>query len=252
MNIWQMIMLVGAGILGGMANAMAGGASLFTFPAMLAAGLPPVIANATNSFALLPGNSIGAYADRERIPPRNRAMATALALAIFGGLCGAALLLATSTRIFALLIPALIGAATLIFTFSTAIRKFLTRQLSGHEHPKLRLVMVMAAAIYNGFFGAGVGVIFLASLMATGHEDLRAANAFKNLLAFLSNIGGIVIFLMAGSISWPQGFVMMAGTTAGGLLGGTLMKILPTAVVRWVITICGTVMTAIYVYRFWL
>ena len=252
MNIWQMIMLIGAGILGGMANAIAGGASLFTFPAMLATGLPPVIANATNSFALLPGNCIGAFADRERIPQRSSAMMVALGLAVLGGLCGAALLLATSTHIFSLLIPALIGAATLIFTFSTAIRKFLTQRLSGHEHPKLRLVMITGAAIYNGFFGAGVGVIFLASLMATGREELRGANAFKNLLAFLSNVGGIIIFLAAGSISWPQGFVMMAGTTAGGFLGVTLTKILPATVVRWVITICGSMMTAIYVYRYWL
>lgn len=253
MQLWTIALLIAAGILGGLANSMAGGASLFTFPAMLSVGLSPVTANATNSFALLPGNGLGALADRESFPPRTTLFWAALAAAVLGGLCGALLLLATSTRIFGLLVPALIGGATLIFTFSKQIRGALTKALAGAEaHPSLRLVLLYVAAIYNGYFGAGVGVIFLAMLTATGHEELRMANAFKNALAFISNIGGVLIYLLSGAISFPHGFIMMIGAAIGGIAGGRLVKVLPPQLVRNIITICGCVMTCVYVYRYWL
>nr|WP_281432927.1 sulfite exporter TauE/SafE family protein [Aestuariivirga litoralis] len=244
--------MIVAGILGGLANSMAGGASLFTFPAMLFIGLPPVTANATNSFALLPGNSLGAIADRESFPPRTALFWAAIALAVAGGLCGAILLLATSARVFALLVPALIGAATLIFTFSKQIRLGLSALMEGEAHPTLRLVLLFIAAIYNGYFGAGVGVIFLATLAATGHETLRTTNAFKNALTFMSNIGGVVIYLFSGAISFHHGLIMMIGAGIGGLSGGKLVKVLPPQLVRGIITACGCVMTLVYVYRFWL
>lgn len=250
--MWQIIMLVVAGVFGGMANAMAGGASLFTFPAMLATGLSPIIANATNSFALLPGNSIGAFSDRGQIPAADKHFWSALILAAFGGLVGALLLLATSPKVFELLVPALIGAATFIFIFAKQVRAALMSMIHGTEHPKLRLALVWLAAIYNGFFGAGVGVIFISVLLATGHEELRKANAFKNLLSFTSNIGGVVIFLLSAKISWPQGIVLMLGAALGGFIGGNLIKVLPSHVVRGIIGTCGCVMTAVYVYRFWL
>ena len=252
MYFWQGVLLIIAGVLGGMANSMAGGASLFTFPAMLGVGLSPITANATNSFGLLAGNSFGAYVDRERIPPRSVLFWAALLLATLGGLCGAALLLATTPRIFSLLVPALIGLATVIFAFSSIIRTKLSALLSGEQPNGLRLGMIFVAAIYNGFFGAGVGVIFLAVITATGHEDLRNANAFKNLLALISNIGGVMIFLASDKISWPHGLVLMAGAAMGGFAGGKLVKVLPALLVRRVITACGCVMTATYIYRFWL
>src|ERR1700742_2013813 len=115
MAFWTVALLVAAGILGGLANSIAGGASLITFPAMMSLGLSPVTANATNSFALLPGNGLGAIADRESFPPRTPLFWAAIMVAVLGGLCGAFLLLATSTKVFSLLVPALIGAATLIF-----------------------------------------------------------------------------------------------------------------------------------------
>ena len=253
MQLWTVALLVAAGILGGLANSIAGGASLITFPAMLSIGLNPVTANATNSFALLPGNGLGALADRESFPPRTGKFWSAIAVAVAGGLCGAILLLATSTRVFGLLVPALIGAATLIFTFSKQIRGGLAAALKGAEgHPAVRLVLLFVAAIYNGYFGAGVGVIFLAMLTATGHEELRTANAFKNALAFISNIGGVLVYLLSGAISFQHGFIMMVGAAIGGLAGGRLVKVLQPQLVRNIITACGAVMTCVYVYRFWL
>jgi uncharacterized protein len=251
-NVWHVLTLVVAGVVGGLANSMAGGASLFTFPALLSVGLNPIQANATNSFALLPGNSLGAYADRESMPNRDSRFWATLAVAIVGGLCGAWLLLSTSPKVFALLVPALIGVATFIFAFSKQIRAALRSALAGETNPTIRIFLIFIAAIYNGFFGAGVGVIFMAMLAATGYETLRTNNAFKNALSFMSNIGGIAIYIFSGVISWPHAFIMMAGAVVGGLSGGYLMKILPPELVRGVIIVCGCVMTSIYVYRYWL
>ncbi len=251
-DIWQALILVIAGALGGMANAMAGGASLFTFPALLSVGLNPIHANATNSFALLPGNSLGAFADRESMPDRNSRFWITLAVAVVGGLCGAILLLSTSPKVFALLVPGLIGVATLIFAFSKQIRAALKSALAGESNPTIRIFLIFIAAIYNGFFGAGVGVIFLAMLAATGHEALRSNNAFKNALSFVSNIGGVAIYIFSGVISWPHAFIMMAGAVIGGFSGGYLVKVLPPELVRGIIIVCGCVMTSIYVYRYWL
>ncbi|MDE2383266.1 MAG: sulfite exporter TauE/SafE family protein [Alphaproteobacteria bacterium] len=252
MTNWEIGLLLVAGLFGGLANSMAGGASLFTFPAMLSTGLSPIIANATNSFALLPGNGLGALSDRGRIPPASKTFVLTLLIAACGGIIGALLLLATSPRVFQLMVPALIGLATIIFLFAKQVRAALMALIHGTEHPKLRLALVLAAAIYNGFFGAGVGVVFIAVLLATGHEELRTANAFKNLLSFVSNIGGVIIFLASAKISWPHAGVMMVGAAAGGFLGGNLVKVLPPPLVRGIIGTCGCVMTAIYIYRFWL
>lgn len=252
MSLWQILLLICAGLLGGLANAIAGGASLFTFPAMLATGLSPIAANATNSLALLPGNSLGAFADRAKLPERDRMFWLGNGVAVLGGLSGALLLLRTSPALFELLVPALIGTATLIFIFSAQIRVGLKSLFGGEPHPALRQCLIFLAAVYNGFFGAGVGVIFIAVLVATGNEDLRTSNAFKNVLGFISNLGGIAIYAFSGVISLPHGFTMMIGTTMGGLLGGKLVQVLPSWLVRSVISAAGMVMTATYVYRFWL
>lgn len=252
MTIWQCALLAVAGFLGGLANAIAGGASLFTFPAMLATGLSPIIANASNAFSLLPANSLAAYIDREKMPPRNRNFAASMALAVLGGILGAILLLLTPARIFALVVPALIGAATLIFIFSTAVRRGLTRLFDGDEHPRLRAALVFLSCIYGGYFGAGLGVVLMAVLSATSRWELRTSNAFKNLLGFAANLAANALFIWHGAISWPQTLAMLTGTALGGYAGVRLIKVLPAPLVRNVIGAAGVVMTAIYVDRYWL
>jgi len=249
----MLILLLGAGFLGGIANSMAGGASLFTFPALLVAGLSPIVANASNALAVTSSNGVGFLSDLKKLPQRDLGFWMSVGVAILGGGLGAWLLLVTPEKTFTQTVPALIGFATLIFAFAKRIQNFLSRILGGgHDHPKLRQILLFPVAIYGGYFGAGAGVIILSALSATSSMELRSLNALKNLFAFLMNLTAIVFFVWFGLIAWPQTLIMMVGTIAGGFAGIKLTKVLPSNTVRAVITTCGVLMTAIYIWRYWL
>jgi uncharacterized protein len=253
MTIPMIILLLAAGFLGGIANSMAGGASLFTFPALLFVGLPPIVANASNALAVTSSNGVGFLSDLKKLPKFDLAFLGSLIVAIIGGALGAMLLLATPEKTFTQTVPALIGIATLLFAFAKSIQKFLTRIMGGTgEHSKLRQGLLLPVAVYAGYFGAGAGVIILSVLNATSTMELRSLNVVKNMFAFLTNVTAIIFFLWFGLIAWPQTLVMMIGTLTGGFLGIKLTKILPTQTVRVVIITCGVLMTAIYIYKYWL
>jgi uncharacterized membrane protein YfcA len=253
MNVWQFLMLVGAGLLGGVANSMAGGASLFTFPALLFAGLPPITANASNAMAVTSSNGVGFLSDLQKMPKPDLAFRLSLGVAVTGGSLGAILLLVTPEKTFEQSVPALIGLATALFAFSKSIQKFLTRILGGGgDHLKLRQALLLPVAVYAGYFGAGAGVIILSVLSATSSMELRTLNVLKNMFAFLTNAAAIIFFQWYGLIDWSHTLVMMIGTLGGGVIGIKLTKVLPQAVVRRVIVTCGLLMTAIYVWRYWL
>ncbi len=253
MALETLILLIGAGFLGGIANAMAGGASLFTFPALLFAGLPPIVANASNALAVTSSNAVGFLSDLKKLPPATFSFYMSLCVAVVGGSLGALLLLVTPEKTFTNSVPALIGIATLLFAFSKVIQRFLTRMLGGGgDHTRLRQILLLPVAVYGGYFGAGVGVIILSALSATSSLDLRGLNALKNLFAFLTNASAIMFFIWFGLIDWPHTLVMMIGTLAGGFAGIKLTKILPPATVRMVIVSCGVLMTAIYIYKYWI
>jgi uncharacterized protein len=251
MTLTTVLVLVTAGFFGGLANSIAGGASLVTFPALLAIGLPPIIANASNTFALLPGNLMGAYGDRTKLPTRDKWFYGGLGVSIIGGTLGAILLLVSSDRLFSQIVPALIGIATLIFAFGKTIQRKLADWLGGGENPMLRNVLLLPTTVYGGYFGAGAGVMYMALFGATSHFDLRQANANKNTIGFLTNVAAAVIFIWQGLISWPQTLVMLPATAVGGFAGARLIKVLPSSLVRSVIIVIGCVMTAIYAYRYW-
>jgi uncharacterized membrane protein YfcA len=254
MNLDVVALLFGAGLAGGIANAIAGGATLITFPAMLAAGLPPVIANASNAVAVTPGHLVAAFADRGKLPRADVRLATAIAGSIFGGGLGAVLLLVTPERLFTLLVPALIGLATLVFACGRVIQDRVARAFGDHggDHTVARAVLLAPTAVYGGYFGAGLGVMLLAVLSITGREDVRAANALKNLLATAVSATTITIFTIQGVVRWPETLVMLLGAVVGGFLGGRLVKVLPAALIRALVIAIGAAMTAAYAWRYWL
>lgn len=252
MNFQAAAILIAAGFLGGLANAMAGGASLFTFPALLASGLSPITANASNAFALLPANSLAAWVDKEKLPSRTTANLVIMVSAMVGGIGGGILLLLTPARFFQLLVPALIGLATAMFIFGKTLQRGLAATLGGGEHPKLCGALIFCAGIYGGYFGAGLGVIMMAILNATTMWDMRMSNAFKNILNVGANVSANILFVSFGLISWHETLTMIVGTAVGGYLGGRLVQVLPAPAVRFTICISGVVMTAIYVNRYWL
>ncbi|UGV26823.1 sulfite exporter TauE/SafE family protein [Rhodopseudomonas boonkerdii] len=243
--------LSAAGVIGGIVNAIAGGATLITFPAMIAVGLSPMIANASNAVAVVPGHLMAALADRSRWPNWDSLTQKAIAASACGGTLGALLLLASSDRIFVLLVPALVGIATLIFAFGRKIQERLNHHRAT-ESEHIRPVLLFLAAIYGGYFGAGLGVMLLAVLTITGREDVRTANALKNVLATAVSFATITIFVIRNAVSWPETLIMLAGALIGGLLGGRLFAVLPAPIVRGAIVVIGGAMTVIYIWRYWL
>lgn len=246
------LLLIFAGFLGGIANSMAGGASLFTFPAMLAAGLPPITANASNTFAVVFGNITGAWAERRLLPPFTTSMFWSMGSALLGGLLGAILLVTTPESLFTAVVPALIGLATLIFAYAKPIQTWLAKQVSAGQTGAMRVGLLLPASIYGGYFGAGLGVILMAVIRATSPWELRSANAFKNLLGVLTNATAIALFIWWGLISWPEAGIMLIACIAGGYTGVKLLKIIPPAKVRSFIIAAGCLMTVVYALKYWL
>jgi uncharacterized protein len=243
------IVLVATGILGGAINAVAGGATLLTFPVLLGLGLPPVIANASSAVALTPGHFFGVVSEYRQLPQRNANFWTANFIVVFGGLAGAVLLFATPDRVFTAIIPLLIGIATLTFAFGKKLKDWLQ---SAADQPAARLYGLVPVSLYVGYFGAGAGVVMVALFGITSNWPVRTANAVKNLLSALSNWAAIVVFATQGMIAWHETFAMLCGAVVGGLFGGRVLRYLPTQVLRTMIIVAGTTMTLLYAKRYWL
>ena len=247
-----MALLFGAGVLGGCANAIAGGATLITFPAMVASGLPIVTANASNSIAVMPGNIIAALSDRGKWPVMNAHFAALVVMSIIGGALGSWLLISNSDRSFMMIVPALIGLATVLFTFAPQLQAALARFRGSHRPAPGASVLIGVTAIYGGYFGAGIGVMFMAILAIIESREMRTLNAIKNLLSFAVAVPAAIIFIGSGSVSWPQTLTMLAGASVGGLLGARLIRVVSPQTMRRLVGTIGGVMTVVYAYRYWL
>lgn len=246
------VLLFAAGTAGGLVNAVAGGATLITFPAMLYAGLPPVIANASNAVAIMPGHLLAALADRGQLPPIDRRTRTLLVTSVIGGAVGAFLLMNLPEQAFTKPIPALIMFATFLFGFAPRIQAW----ISGRPHLGLSSgfatpIVLSLTAVYGGFFGAGLGVILTAVLSITESGQLRSIKALKNLLATSVSLAATLVFILQGSVKWSETAVMLCGAMAGGFAGGGLIRVLPARWVRAFVIAAGIVMSGIYVDRYW-
>ncbi|MFT4269147.1 MAG: sulfite exporter TauE/SafE family protein [Xenophilus sp.] len=248
--------LFGAGVAGGIVNAIAGGATLITFPAMLAAGLPPVTANASNAVAISPGHLLAAVADREKLPALDRRFGLALAAATLGGGAGALLLLALPAALFLQPVPLLIGLATALFAFAPHIQAWTTRRRAfAAPHPCRALARgtatLAAVSLYGGFFGAGLGVMLSAVLSIADPDDIRRVKVMKNLLATAVSLAAMVIFIAQGAVRWDATLAMLAGALAGGYAGGHLVRVLPARAVRRSVIAAGAFMSLYYALRIW-
>jgi len=250
------LMLAGAGLAGGVVTAVVGGSSLITFPAMLAAGLPPVIASTSNTIALTPSNFVAAAADFARMPTWRAPFRAAAAVSVAGGVAGAFLLLWTPEKAFMGLIPALIVAATALFAFAGSVRARIFRHALDAAAPSARadrlgLVLLAPVAVYGGYFGAGMSVMLLAILSLGAAADFRAINVLKNLLSGLISLVAVAVYLIQGAVSWPETLVMMAGALAGGFAGGRLVRVVPARILYWTVVVAGCFFTALFARRYW-
>jgi uncharacterized membrane protein YfcA len=250
-------MLLCAGFLGGILATLIGGASLITFPAMLAAGVPPVFAVATNTTALLPAALVAAISDRSQLPHVNRAFVLMMLASFVSAGCGAVLLLLTPARIFELLIPLLLGLGTMLFAYAPRIGAWLRsvqlpRGRGGLSPEVLSIGMIVPVSVYAGYFGAGVGVLLLAAIAIATGGDYRASNVAKNLIGGINSIVAGIIFFAKGAIVWPHILLLAAGGIGGGWVGAQIAKVLPLAAARVMVTGFGLLLTLIYVWRYWL
>ncbi len=246
MDASHLALLVVIGMAGGIWNAIAGGATLFTFPALMAAGLPPVVANATNYLALLPSNAAALPAYRSELRGLGRRLLPLVIVSGAGATLGSLLLLLSDPDTFLALIPFLILLATCLFAFGDALRRRLLSIAGDAGGTGLLFAALFLSSVYGGYFGAGLGIILLAIAQFMGFTDFHVANSIKNLLATSFTLLSILVFGIGGLIAWPEATVMMVGSTIGGFLGGRYARRVNQAVLRGLVIGFGLLLSAVY------
>ncbi len=240
----------GAAFLAGAVNAGAGGGSFISFPALLAAGIAPISASATNNTAMWLGGMSSTGELRSELRVARPTLLKMLAVSIAGSIAGALILLRTTNAAFTQLIPLLLLFSTLLFIFGPS----LTRAVRGtrvtlHVDSVPGLAAQFAIAVYGGFFGAAIGILMLALLGLLGVADMRRANALKVLLATTINGIAVIPFVIARAIAWDAALVASACAMAGGYLGARIVKRLPSLVIRRFVIGVACTMTAYFVWR---
>ncbi len=245
------VWLVFASLIAGVMNAMAGGGSFLSFPAMLGMGVPPVEANATNTVALWPGQLTSLATLRGDV--RRELLPVIVLVSLVGGVAGAETLLHTQQRTFLHMIPWLILGGTLVFGISGPVSTWLRRR-GAHPHqerpiPKLALAAALfPVCFYIGYFGAGGGFLVMTILALFGMEDMHRLNAMKVVAATSSNFCAIVTFVITGAVVWHYCLVSMIFAGAGGYVGARLAKKANGDVLRVFVVITGVVIAG---YFFW-
>jgi uncharacterized protein len=238
----------------GVINAVAGGGTLLTFPTLLFFGTPPVIANATSTLALTVGTAGSVYGYRRRLSAVKSWLWRFVPVSIIGGLLGSVLLTHTSENTFSKLVPFLILFATLLFLAQGFFRSVAAFDDKGEKKATRHTVVgavifQFIVAVYGGYFGAGIGILMLASLGFIGLGDIYEMNALKNVLGSLINLVASLWFLWAGLISWPKAGVMTVGALIGYFLGAHYSQRIPARTVRQIITTIGLVLSAVTFYE---
>ena len=247
--------LLGAACAAGMINAVAGGGTLITFPVLILFGIPPVVANATSTLSLVVGTAGSLYGFRENIREVRPWFASFIPVSLVGGWLGSFLLTHGKEGTFSLLVPYLVLFATLLFMIQGIIRRRVNRQLSsgvpastGRTHLVVAMIFQFFVSVYGGYFGAGIGILMLASLGFIGFTDIHRMNALKNVVGSLINLVAALWFTVNGLINWPIMGVMTVGAIVGYYLGATYSQKLPQEMVRHLITAIGLMIT---VMMFW-
>jgi len=254
MTGWEIVGLVGSAVGAGAINAVAGGGTLLTFPSLIAFGTLPVVANATSTLALVIGTGGSMFGYREHLQPIRPWLRRFLPVSLLGGLLGSVLLTHTSNATFGKLVPFLIFFATLLFLAQGAFRRFASLQLEeGAPPPPTHLWGAIAfqfvVSIYGGYFGAGIGILMLATLGFIGMRNIHEMNTLKTVLGSLINLMAALWFIWAGLIDWPRAAVMTLGAVAGYYLGSRFTQNIPPARVRQLITAIGFIISGVTFYQ---
>lgn len=242
-----------AALAAGAVNALAGGGTLISFPALTALGVPAVAANITNTVALCPGYLAAALAQSRDLRGQGGRLVFFLAAGVLGGVAGGFLLLQTGERAFRALVPYLILLACALLAAQEALRAWLLRRMAHPEAARrleaLGLLPAFLASVYGGYFGAGVSVVVLAVLGLVLDDSLRRLNALKQAVAFAINLAAALFFAFAGPVDWPLAAVMAGGAMLGGALGGKLAGRVKPELLRRIVVAAGVAAAAVYWVR---
>lgn len=257
MSGYEIVALLFAGVAGGALASVVGGASLVTFPILVASGLSPLTAAATNSVALAPGILFAAFWDRRQLPAFRGHFNTLVMVSVLGALLGALLLIATPVKVFAGLVPLLLGFATVLFAYSRRFSQFMRdraarRGATAEAGWGGTIAALVPVSIYGGYFGAGVGVLLLGVLSIGTGGDYRTANVTKNLVTSLNSLAAAAVFVGFGAVSWQHGLVMMAGGMAGGLIGARIAQVAPRELMHYAVVLIGALLTVLFAWQYWL
>jgi uncharacterized membrane protein YfcA len=241
------LLLVLAGVGAGLTGSIAGLASLVSYPALLAAGLPPVTANITNTVAMLGTTAGGAAGARPELAGQRRSIVPLCVITTVGGACGGLVLLLTPSGAFTAIVPWLIGGASVVLMAGPRLR----RLAAGAEHRGLSPATAVAAFFigsYGGYFGAAAGVLMLALLVSVWNQPLARTNAAKNLVTGSANLLAAIIFAVTGKVDWPAALAVCLGSLGGAWLGSTLVRHLPPTPLRIGIGIAGLGLAAVLAF----
>ncbi len=242
-----------AAVAAGAVNALAGGGTLITFPMLTAVGVPAVAANVTNTVALCPGYLGATFAQSNDLRDQRRRLWIVVPAGAIGGIAGGVLLLNTGERAFRALVPFLILAACALLAVQEPLKAWLTRRAgqarTTHTPVWVIAIPVALAAVYGGYFGAGLSVIVLAVLALTIDDALGRLNALKQAVAFSVNIAAAVFFVFSGQVEWAAALVMAVGALIGGSAGGRLAGRIAPSTLRAIVVATGTIVAVVYLVR---
>jgi len=250
------LLLLAAAFGAGVLNAIAGGGSFLTFPALVFTGVPPIAANATSAVAVSPGylgSTLGFRAELAALP-RRLLLVEGLICAV-GGVAGALLLLVTPAKVFSAIVPWLLLFATGVFALGPRLLAALrarggaTAEPDAVAHPLLRNGGLFGVAVYGGYFNGGLGILLMALYALAGESHIHTANALKNFNSLVLSLLSVAAFAWAGAVHWPQALVMAAAATGGGFVGARIARRLPAAAVRAIVIGTGLVMAAVFFSR---
>jgi hypothetical protein len=252
LDIWiASALLASAAFAAGVLNAIAGGGSFLTLPALVFVGVPPIAANATSALAVSPGylgSTLGFRHELLCLPAT--LLRREMVLSALGGLMGAGLLLVTPAKLFAAVVPWLLLFATVLFAAGPRIAAWARgHSHQGHALARWREPALLLVAVYGGYFNGGLGILLMALYAVTGEERLLVANGLKNLNSLVLSWLSVAAFAAAGAVVWREGALMMIAATGGGYWGARWAKRLPVAWVRSGVIATGVVMSAMFFYR---
>lgn len=255
MTVWEALAVLAAGVAAGAINAVVGSGTLITFPTLVGFGIPPVIANVSNTVGLAPGSAAAAWGYRKELTGQLGRLVRLGIGSLIGALTGGVLLLWLPSEAFDMIVPALVALGCILVVLQPWIS---LRMAQRHDRPRperhqfggwLTWLMVYLTGVYGGYFGAAQGVLLIAILGLGLDETLQRINAAKNVLAGLVNAVAALLFVVVADVNWSAAGLIAIGSIGGGLLGAHVGRRLPSVILRAVIVIVGTIAVVMLVRR---